>query len=381
MTVLVACSYPYVYLPVLAALRGLDPAHAEVASSLGCGRLASSLRVTLPAIRPAMTSGALLVALYVMSEFGAVSLMRYETLTNGIYLSYVGSFDRTPAAILGSLLVAVSSVLVFAEARSRGSADRAVAGRARRRRSRPLRLGVWQVPALAACGGMLYVALGVPATALGRWFARTPDVDVDLLRRTLLSTMWVSALGALACAVLAVPIALLATRFPTRTSAALEAAGYLGHALPGIVIALSMVFLGSGSSRRFTRRCRCSSWRTSRSSCRWWWPPRGRRSDRSRLPSRRSPGPLGRGAGAAVVGVTFRIAAPGILAGAALVALTCVKELPATLLLRPSGFDTLATRVWTNTSVADYGAAAPYAMCMVVLGIVPMLLLGRAGRR
>jgi iron(III) transport system permease protein len=357
-TVLTLCSYPYVYLPVLAALRRFDPQQAELARSLGCSARQVARRVLLPQIRPAVTSGALLVLLYVLSDFGAVNMMRYDTLTNGIYLSYVGSFDRTPAAILGLMLVAVTAIVVIGEMRSRGAMNTSIASaRGARRRSAPIQLGWKQAPALGASGLLIGLALGVPLGALLRWTVgsdRSP-IDWSLLWETVWATVMVSILGSIACTVLAVPIAYLSARVRSRTSAALEAVSYLGHALPGIVIALSMVFLGV----RF-------------------------------LPSiyQRTPllilayvalflplAPFG-----VLRRVTIRIASPGVAAGAAMVALTCVKELPATLLLRPTSLDTLATRVWTETGVADYTRAAPYAIAMLLLGAVPMSVLTRVNR-
>ncbi|MER5577913.1 ABC transporter permease, partial [Streptomyces massasporeus] len=118
-------SFPYVYLPVAAALRGIDPAQEEAARSLGHGPLATFLRITLPQLRPAAAGGALLVALYVLSDFGAVSLMRYDTFTRAIHTSYRASFDRTPAAALSVVLVVMTVALVGAEARTRGRAGHA----------------------------------------------------------------------------------------------------------------------------------------------------------------------------------------------------------------------------------------------------------------
>jgi iron(III) transport system permease protein len=379
--VMVACSYPYVYLPVLAALRRVDQQQLDVARSLGVRPAQVFWRVTLPQIRPAMTSGALLVALYALSDFGAVSLMRYETMTQGIYLSYVGSFDRTPAAILGVLLVAVTAVVVTLEMRSRGAANRIIASaRGTRRKATPLQLGRLQVPALLGLGSLIGIALGIPCVALTRWFVANNALDLALLWSTLWSTLLVAALGAVACTFLAVPIALLSARFRTRTSVALEATGYLGHALPGLVIALAMVFIGVRFLNPIYQRIpllvlayvalflplAVAAARTSFAQA----PPLLE--------------DVGRSLGATPVGVlrriTLRIASPGIAAGGALVALTCIKELPATLLLRPTGFDTLATRLWTETGVADYGAAAPYAVAMLVVGAIPMAILNRTER-
>ncbi|MCW2668017.1 MAG: iron transporter permease, partial [Frankiales bacterium] len=126
--VLSACCYPYVLLPVAAALRRLDPSTEEVARSLGLTPWQAFRRATLPQLRPALAAGGLLVALYVLSDFGAVSVMRFDAFTRVIYTSYRSSFDRTPAAVLGLLLVAVTVLVVWAEGRSRGAAGYARVG-------------------------------------------------------------------------------------------------------------------------------------------------------------------------------------------------------------------------------------------------------------
>jgi iron(III) transport system permease protein len=379
--VLTMCSYPYVYIPVLAALKRLDPTQAEAARSLGSSRIDVLKRVTLPQIRPAITSGALLVALYALSDFGAISLMRYDTLTQGIYLSYVSAFDRTPAAILGCLLVAVTSLIVLVERRQRGAMNSAVvSARSAPRPTRLLQLRWSQPFAILGIVGVLALGLGVPVVALARWFARSGDVDFGQLAETFGSTVLTALLGAGACALLAVPIALLSVRRRSRVSSFLESSTYLGHALPGLVIALSMVFIGIRFLTPIYQRLpllvmayvvlflplAVASSRTSLNQAPPVLEEVGRSLGESRMGSLRR--------------ITMRIASPGIIGGTALVALTCIKELPATLLLRPTGFETLATRVWTDTSVADYGQAAPSAIAMVLLGVIPMLLLNRTSR-
>ena len=112
-------TYPYVLLLVAAALRGLDPALEEAARGLGRSPLAVFRRVTLPALRPSIGAGALLVALYTLSDFGVVSLMRYDALTRAIYLQYRSLFDRTPAAVLALVLVALTALVLVLEARWR----------------------------------------------------------------------------------------------------------------------------------------------------------------------------------------------------------------------------------------------------------------------
>ena len=125
-------TYPYVLLLVSAALRGLDPSLEEAGRGLGQTPFAVFRRVTLPALRPSIGAGALLVALYALSDFGVVSLMRYDALTRAIYLQYRSLFDRTPAAMLALVLVALTALVLLLEGRwrRRVAAERARHGAA-----------------------------------------------------------------------------------------------------------------------------------------------------------------------------------------------------------------------------------------------------------
>jgi iron(III) transport system permease protein len=377
--VLTACSYPYVLLPVAAALHRLDPAGEEVARSLGLSPWQAFRRATLPQLRPALAAGGLLVALYVLSDFGAVSILRFDAFTRVIYTSYRSSFDRTPAAVLGLLLVAVTVVLVWLESRSRGGARYASVSSGGPRTARRVPLGPLAPVALLYAGAIAAVALGIPAAALVYWTTAGAGASVAVadVASAAVTSLGVAALGALATTVLAIPVGVLAARRAGALPRLLERASYVGHALPGIVVALSLVFF----------------------AVRWAAPLY------QELPvlvlayvvlflplavgavhasAAQSPPVLeevaraaGSGPAAVLRRVTLPLAAPGIAAGAALVFLTCMKELPATLLLRPLGTDTLATELWTETGVAAYAQAAPYAALLVLLSAVPTYLLGR----
>ena len=133
---------------VVAAFRNTDPALEDAARSLGRRPLAVLLGVTLRQARPAAVGGSLLVALYALSDFGAVSIMRYESLTHALYRSYRASFDRTPAAVLGCVLVALAVVLLVAQRRRGPDRVARVAGGAPRTASR-VPLGRWRWPAAA----------------------------------------------------------------------------------------------------------------------------------------------------------------------------------------------------------------------------------------
>ena len=376
--VLILCCYPYVYLPVFAALRRADPGVEEVARSLGRTPWQAFREVTLRQVRPAAAAGGLLVALYTLSDFGAVSILRYDVFTRVIHTAYRSSFDRSTAAVLSLLLVALTVAISVGESRVRRR-DVARVGGGVSRPPEPMGLGGWRVPLAGAAGAVVALALAFPIASLLWWFGTglSGGVDVGRLVEGVVATAWLALLGALACTLGAVPVGILAARHRGRLTTVVEQVTYAGHALPGIVVALALVFLG----------IRVVPWAYQEAPLLVLayvvlFLPTAVGSVRSSVAQSPVAGEevarsLGATPGAVLRRVTLPLAAPGIGAGAALVLLTCMKELPATLLLRPTGTDTLATSLWTQTGVGAYGAAAPYGLALVVLAVLPTIALMR----
>lgn len=376
--VLTLCCYPYVYLPVVAAVRRVDPALVEVARSLGRSPWQAFATVTSRQLAPPTAAGALLVALYVLSDFGAVSLLRYDVFTRVIYTSYRASFDRTPAAVLSLVLVVLTVAIAAAERRLRGRHEAGRLGGGLVGVAVPVALGRWRGPLLGGVGLVLSAALIFPVAAMVGWSLRGASGDQVAwasLAEGAAATVAVAFLGALACTCLAVPVGVLAARHRSRTVAGIELAVWAGHALPGIVVALSLVFFGIRVAEPIYQRTPLLVLAYT-----VLFLPAAVGAVRAAV-SLSSAGTeemarsLGLSPLAVLRRVTLPLASPGIATGAALVFLTAMKELPATLLLRPTGLDTLATQLWTRTGVAAYGAAAPYALALVVLAVVPTLVL------
>jgi len=375
--VLVLVSYPLVMITTIAALSRVDPAQEEVARSLGRGGLSVLFTVTLRQARASIAAGALLVALYVLSDFGAVAAMRYEAFTWVIYGAYRSGFNPSRAAVLSMVLLVFAVALVVAEGLARGRAAASRVGGGAPRPAPLDRLGRWWPVALVAPAAVLIAAVGVPTVVLARWLLTAgARWDGREWVMALGSTLWLSLVAALVCTVAALPVGVLAARHRTRATRALEGASYVAHGLPSIVVAISMVSVGVLLLRPLYQRepllilayavlfvpLAIGSVRAAVEAA----PIRLEEVARS----------LGRPPLRAFGRVTARIAGPGIAAGAALVLLTCMKELPVTLLLHPTGTQTLATRLWGYSSVSDYAAAAPYAAALLVFAAVPTALLG-----
>jgi iron(III) transport system permease protein len=370
---------PLVYLSVSAALARFDSATEEVASSLGAGKFAVLRKVTWPNIKGATFSGGLLSALYVLSDFGAVSIVRYDTFTRAIYNAYRASFDRNLAATLALILVAVTVLVLVVESRSRGKKPigTVIANRLNR-----IDLRVWKLPLVALLTGIASVSLVVPLASLTRWsIVGLPDTDWQEVSEALFSSIYLSVSGGMLTALLAVAIALVVVRFKTRLGFVLERSVWLTHATPGIVVALSLVYFSNQVSPWIYQ----TLFLVLIAYVALFLP---NALSAISIPLSQSPTSLDEVS--ASLGLTklqtlrrvvLPIAGPGIFAATTLVILTVLKELPATLLLRPTGVETLATRLWTETGVAAFSTAAPYALLLVLLAGIPAWLLNRAIRK
>ena len=365
-------SYPFVLLTVRGALLRMDPALEETSRGLGHGAWSTFVRITLPQLRPAIGAGGLLVALYTLSDFGAVSLLRYETLTWAIFLQYEG-FNRGVAAVLSLMLVGVAAAILLLEAGTRGRSRyyRSTAGAVRPIRVAPL--GGWRWPAFGFCGGVVLMALVLPLSILGYWVLRGISAGEPLafLWGRALNSVYVSGLAAGVAVVAALPVALFAVRHPGWLSMVIERLSYVGFALPGIVVALALVFFGIAYAPALYQTvgllifayvvlflpAALGAVRTSLLQVN----PGLEEAARS----------LGRRPLRVLTTVTLPLVGPGILAGASLVFLVTIKELPATLLLSPTGFQTLATSIWAAASEAFFACAAAPSLLLIVVASVP----------
>ena len=377
---LALATYPYVFLLVAGALRRSDRAVEEAARSLGRSRAQVFRLVTQPMLRPAIGGSALLVALYALSDFGVVSLMRFDALTRAIFLQYGAAFDRTPAAVLALVLVVLTTVVLITESRASRRAG-ARASSASARPAEPIPLGRWKAPAVAFLGLVVGAALVLPVAVLVWWLLRAASVG-DAFSNVVgpgLNSLVASLLAAGVATLAALPAAILAVRWRGRWTGLVERASYAGNALPGVVIALALVFFAARYAEplygtlallviayviRFLPQALTAAGEAMR------------RADVRLEEAARG---LGRGRLRTLLSVTAPLVTPTLLAGATLVFLSTMKELPATLLLRPIGFDTLATEVWTATGVSAYSQAAAPALTLIVLAAPAVWVFGARG--
>lgn len=375
--VLTLYTYPYIYLSLRGVIGSLDPALEEAARSLGHGPWSTFFRITLPQLRPAMTSGALLTALYVLSDFGAVSLLNFDAFTRVIYNQYRLAFDRSAAAGLALILAGLTIVIVTAERVSRGPQryHRSSAGTARPHRQ--VRLGRWKLVGLAYCGGLTLLTLGTPLAVISYWLFQALQTGnpLALTWRAAWHSASVSLLAAALAVAAAFPIAVLLVRYTGWLSRTVEVPLWIGYALPGIVTALALVSFGA---RYLTPLYQTLAMLLLAYLIRFL--PEAVGSLRASL-LQVSPHleEAGRSLGHPPLRVWLRVTAPllwpGIASGGTLVFLTTIKELPVTLLLSPIGYDTLATEVWNATRELFWSHAALPALVLFLVAALPMGIL------
>ncbi len=374
---LVLLSYPYVLLVVRSSIVNMDPSMEESARSLGKGPIRTLLTVTVPMLRPAIAAGSLLVALYVLSDFGAVSLMRYETFTWSIYQQYQGAFDRSIAAVLSLVLVCFAVAVLVLEQWSRGRIRYHRTGAGAARTASVVRLGGWRWPAVFLCGALVALALALPASVLMFWLVRGIEASetIGSLWAPARNSLYGSGLAALLAVMLALPVATLSVRHPGVISRAVESVSFVGYALPGVVVALALVFFGAN----YARPVYLTPWLLIFAYVVLFFPialGSVRSSVAQVSPSlEEASRSLGRSALRTTWSVTLPLVRSGLVAGAALVFLVTMKELPATLILGPLDFDTLATEVWSASSEAFFARAAAPALLLILLSAVPTAVL------
>ncbi len=374
--------YPLVYLPVAAALRGMDPALEETSRALGCGPWACFFRVVLPQLRPALLGGMLLVALGVLAEFGAFTLLRFRTFTTEIYAEYRTSFDSTGASLLACVLIVLCLVCLAAEFRVRGAARYARLDRGTRRAALHYRLGWARWPIVAGFAALALATLGVPLGMIVFWLTQhaqaavTPvSVSFEALTDATFASIGLGLAGAALTTLLALPLGFLLARYANRFATALERTVFIAQGVPGIVIALAIVSLAVHALRPLYQSAELLvvayaimflplALVSVRAALLQAQP---RLEDTARV--------LGLNGLQVAWRVVLPLAGPGLGAAAAMVFIATVTELTTTLLLSPIGTRTLATQIWVDTSALAFAAAAPFAALLVAISLASTWLL------
>jgi iron(III) transport system permease protein len=372
--------YPLVYLPVAASLRNADPGQEEVARSLGVGRAATFWRVTLRQARGAILGGCLLVALVLLAEYGAFEILGYQTFTTEIFTEFNVSFNVATASALSLVLVLLSLIVVCGESAARRGRRVSRSGALAQRVNQRHRLGAGRWAALGFFVALIGLAVGVPVGSAVFWIVTAAHpylTGVSLVDATWHTTFY-SGVAAALSTLMALPVALLSVRHRGRVYQALERSTYLVLAMPGLVIALALSYFTERYAGGFLYQ---SAPLLVIAYAILFFPLAlvGVRASVAQAPPELEE--IGRSLGqrrmSVLCRVTFPLIAPGLAAAFCLVFLSAVTELTATLILVPTGVQTLATQFWAYQQNLAYSQAAPFALAIIAIAVVPSCVLGR----
>jgi iron(III) transport system permease protein len=370
-------TFPFVYLLSRSALLNLNVSFEEVSRASGISRMKTLWLVTLPLMRPSIAAGVALVILYVVSDFGAVSLLRYQTLTYAVFQQMTGRSDNTAASILSLLLVGLALLFLITERWFRHR-SRFYQTTGRYRRPERHRFN-WFGTTLVT--GYLVVVVGasfaLPAYLLIIW-SLSPEAQATIDSRFfgfLWNSGFLAACAATGGVLIGLPLAYMASRRPNWLNLGCLQAAYAGYVLPGPVAALAVLVLCLNLTPFLY-----GSVVVLIVAYVIHFLPAGLQSMEPAL-QQITPNleevarTLGLGVRQTWQRVTLPLMRNGFIVAWVLMFLQTMKELPATLLLRPVGFDTLAIRVWMEASEEYFRLAAPSALLIVLLGLPTLLLL------
>lgn len=386
--------YPYVYMLSRVAFLGQGQSTYEAARSLGHGPWRAFFRVSLPMARPAVIAGLSLALMEALADFGAVAVFNFDTFTTAIYKAWFGFFDLRSAAQLASLLLTFVLVALMIERHFRAKARYEESGQLQRR----IQLsGRQRWLATAYASAVFMAAFGVPLMQLLSWaWTERTALDsryIDLLQHTLvlgISAAIMTVMGAFILAFANRHYGDGLTRLGVRV-------GTLGYALPGSVLAVGVML--------------SLTWIDQRLADTWLWltgnepglflagtviallmayfarflavayGPVDTALGTIRPCIREAAQSLGASQWSQIKEVYLPMLRPGLMTAALLVLVDVMKEMPATLLLRPFGWDTLAVRIYEMTSEGEWELASVPAVTLVLIGLVPVILLVRRSAR
>ena len=357
-------TYPFVMMTTRSSLLSLDASLVNAARTLGLSLGASLWRVVLPRVVNSVAAGALLAALYALSDFGTPAIMGFDTFTRVIFVEY-NAFGLSQAAMLSLQLMVIVGLILFIESRVSGAQERP----GRHLSLFPAR---WQRNLmLLSTMPVVFMAIVLPLAIFTLWLVREGTGGFEF------SYAWNSAhasfLAAIVAVLLAIPVAHAA--IAGKAGRLMERITYFGFGVPGIVMGTALVYVGlkylpalyqtlSLLVMAYVLRFIPLAVGSVRSTA--------ENIDSGLVKAARV---LGASPREAFIRVTLPLTLRGMIAGAALVFLEAMRELPATLMLGPTGFETLATYMWRVYEAGYFGLAAVPGLLLVLLSGVGLILM------
>lgn len=360
-------TFPYLFLNLRVAFLGMDPGMEETARTLGKSPFAVFRRIVLPQLWPALVASWLIVGLYVIGDFGAIALMRYEVFSYAIFTQYSGAFDRVYAAWLSLMLLAITVAALMAQHAVTRNRRFSRIGAGTARMAQPVALGRWRPVAQAFVALVVLASIGLPLMVLGHWMRLgLPEMDWLRLSETALRTLAAAGPAAVLTMVLALPVVLLTLRYPSPFATLVDRLAHVGYATPPLAFALAMVFFALQTAPFLYQSFALLVFAYVMSFLALAFGPV--RLALMQIGTRQED--VARTLGAPPVQAFRRVVLPRLrrpmVAGGLLVFIMVVKELPITYMLAPTGYTTLAMNVFSRTNEGMLAQAAPFALSIVV---------------
>jgi iron(III) transport system permease protein len=391
--------YPYVYLLARTAFATQSLTQFRAARSLGASPSRAFWRIVLPAARPAIAGGLALVLMEVLADFGVAEYFAIPTFSTGIFRSWLAMGDKAAALKLAAVMLVFVIALVALEAATRSGRSDSRDGLALREGETLVTLSpAGKALALCACLAPVLLGFAIPAGYLGM-MALTDAAQgaAGDLASYALDSMWLGLAASGVCLVAALLLAFARARSASRVTAGAIRLGTLGYALPGALLAVGLLAPLGSLDQSLTRLARDNlGWSgglllTGTSailvyalSVRFLTVAYNSVSGGlARIPPALDSAARSLGAGPARVlaRIYAPLLAPSLAGAAALVFIDTLRELPATLILRPFNLETLATRTYRLASDERLVEASIPALILLAAGLLPVLLLNRLGKR
>jgi len=375
--IMAAFTFPYVFLIVSAALRRMNTNLEEAAQACGKSPSGVFFQVTIPALRPAIIAGATLVALYILGDFGAVSILRYDTFASAIFFRIRGSLDFSGATIISTVLLLTTFGLLGIQRFALGKCHRYQQKTEDLKEPKKIPLGKWHFPILFYVVLVFIFSTLLPAGVLIYWSwlgISAGTIDTSFFQY-LFNSLTLAGGAAFISLIFSLPFSYLQVRHPGLLTSVLSGAVFANYSLPGVIVGLALILIGLNFFPflyntplmviiAYLLRFFPQNLQAARSSFLQLSPNLEEASQSMGF------GPL-----KTLFSVILPNIGPGLLAGASLVFVSSLKELPASLLLRPAGMDTLAIRIWMEASEGFYSTAAPFALLLILISIFPLRYL------
>ena len=364
--VLSLLNFPYLFLTLRASLIRIDPEIEESAKLLGLNDFSIIYKIIIPQLKPAIFSGILLISLYTLSDFGAVSLLRFKTFTWAIFLEYETGGSHSAAILSVGLFIIAMKLIIFESLVNRNFRYHAIKS-VGQKTPLILKLKKLKIPAVLLCLIVFSFSLLVPISVLSFWLIRGiyygEIVSVDYL--PIFNSVYISMLTTVTVILFAIPLSFLAIRHKSILGQALERLSFIGFALPTISVSLGLVYIGA----RIGSPIYQSTFMLI-TGCLILCLPVALGPIKSRLlqinPNLEDAGKtLGYSNLMSTFRITIPILTPGLFMSSSLVFFVTMKELPAVLFLSPLNFPTLSTRIWSYTSEAFFAKAAVPSLILI----------------